>query len=257
MKMNQHQGHWALAKLGKRVLRPGGLEMTRVMLDNLHINNRDDVVEFAPGLGMTSVMAAANKPHSYTVVEINQEAADIAMRRLKQVYPEAKVVLGSASQTGLPDGCASVVFGEAMLTMQRMQVKQQIVAEAARLLRPGGLYAIHEIELRPQDIDDGLRHDICRSLQSTVMNTVTPLTREEWIALLAQAGLEAVMVYENGMDLLEPRRMLADEGIWRCLKIAFKALSNKHARHAMFAMRANFKKYHDNMGGICIVARKR
>ena len=27
------QGHWLLAKMGKRVLRPGGIELTRAMLD--------------------------------------------------------------------------------------------------------------------------------------------------------------------------------------------------------------------------------
>ena len=50
-KMNLHQGHWVLAKLGKRVLRPGGLELTRKMLSALSIGEEDDVVEFAPGLG--------------------------------------------------------------------------------------------------------------------------------------------------------------------------------------------------------------
>jgi hypothetical protein len=40
-------GHWLLAKLGKRVLRPGGLELTRGMLERLNIQPRDAVVEFA------------------------------------------------------------------------------------------------------------------------------------------------------------------------------------------------------------------
>ena len=52
---NTHKmpGHWLLAKLGKRVLRPGGLELTRVMLKRLDIQSCDAVVEFAPGLGVT------------------------------------------------------------------------------------------------------------------------------------------------------------------------------------------------------------
>jgi len=99
-RMNLHQGHWALASLGKKVLRPGGLEMTHEMLNNLDINAKSDVVEFAPGLGMTSVLAASKQPQSYTVVEINQEAAAIAMRRLRQVYSHPHAVLGSAAQTG-------------------------------------------------------------------------------------------------------------------------------------------------------------
>ena len=37
-KTDMEQGHWVLAKLGKRVLRPGGLELTRLMLDEMDIN---------------------------------------------------------------------------------------------------------------------------------------------------------------------------------------------------------------------------
>ena len=44
-------GHWLLARLGKRVLRPGGLGLTRIMLDRLGIGARDEVVEFAPAWG--------------------------------------------------------------------------------------------------------------------------------------------------------------------------------------------------------------
>jgi len=256
-RMNLHQGHWALASLGKKVLRPGGLEMTHEMLNNLDINAKSDVVEFAPGLGMTSVLAASKQPQSYTVVEINQEAAAIAMRRLRQVYSHPHAVLGSAAQTGLDDDCASVVFGEALLTMQPLARKRQIISEAARLLRPGGVYGIHEIMLSPSDVDMALRHEIYHSLQSTVMSQVSPLTRAEWEQLLSDAGLDVVAVYQNGMDLLNPKRMLADEGLDGCLKIAWNSLWNSQARHAMLKMRANFKKYKDNLGAISIVARKR
>ena len=91
--MDMKQGHWVLAKLGKRVLRPGGLELTRIMLDNLHINASDDVVEFAPGLGLTAEITLSRNPKSYTAVEINREAAAkfrerIAPEKAKQVIAD-------------------------------------------------------------------------------------------------------------------------------------------------------------------------
>lgn len=42
-------GHWVLARMGKRVLRPGGKELTLKMIQNLNITSQDEVVEFAPG----------------------------------------------------------------------------------------------------------------------------------------------------------------------------------------------------------------
>lgn len=68
-------GHWLLARMGKRVLRPGGIELTRKLLDDLQIQSSDDVVEFAPGLGVTARMTLAHGPHTYTAVERDCKAA--------------------------------------------------------------------------------------------------------------------------------------------------------------------------------------
>ena len=46
-------GHWVLARVGKRVLRPGGLELTLQMLSNARLTGAR-VVEFAPGLGRSN-----------------------------------------------------------------------------------------------------------------------------------------------------------------------------------------------------------
>ncbi len=72
-KMDNTQGHWILAKMGKRVLRPGGLELTQKMIDHLDISHNDDVVEFAPGIGITAQITLDKKPHSYTGVELNEQ----------------------------------------------------------------------------------------------------------------------------------------------------------------------------------------
>lgn len=47
-------GYWFLGKMGKRILRPGGIALSRAMLQALDIGPSDDVVEYAPGLGATA-----------------------------------------------------------------------------------------------------------------------------------------------------------------------------------------------------------
>ena len=71
--MNTSQGHWILAKMGKRVLRPGGKELSMKMIEGLNISPNDDVVEFAPGLGFTAGITLGKNPKSYTGVELNEE----------------------------------------------------------------------------------------------------------------------------------------------------------------------------------------
>src|SRR3990172_7022777 len=109
-------GHWLLARMGKRVLRPGGLELTRQLLAALAIDERDDVIEFAPGLGVTARMTLARHPRSYIAVERDREAAATVEQYLTQ--PREPCVVGSAEETGLAEASASVVYGEAMLSMQ-------------------------------------------------------------------------------------------------------------------------------------------
>jgi ubiquinone/menaquinone biosynthesis C-methylase UbiE len=136
-------GHWVLVRLGKRVLRPGGMGLTRRLLKLLDINRSDEVIEFAPGMGTTARLTLALAPSSYTAIERDEAAARIVQSYLAR--DKQRCVVGSASETGLPAESATVVYGEAMLTMQTEEVKRSIVREAQRLLKHGGRYGIHEM----------------------------------------------------------------------------------------------------------------
>ena len=148
-------GHWVLARLGKRVLRPGGMQLTRRLLEALRIESTDEVVEFAPGMGITARLTLELRPASYTAVERDEAAATIVRSYLKG--ERQRCVVGNASDTGLPDQCATVVYGEAMLTMQTEEVKRQIVHEAHRLLKSGGRYGIHEMCLMAENLDENTK----------------------------------------------------------------------------------------------------
>jgi phospholipid N-methyltransferase len=118
-------GHWLLARLGKRVLLPGGRELTYQMIEALSINPSDSVVEFAPGLGETARLTLNKKPDSYTAVERDKDAAAMLQRFLRG--PEQRCVIGLAENTRLHGASATVVYGEAMLSMQTPQQKSLIV----------------------------------------------------------------------------------------------------------------------------------
>jgi ubiquinone/menaquinone biosynthesis C-methylase UbiE len=152
------QGHWVMARAGKRVLRPGGVEPTRQMLDVLAIGPEDRVVEFAPGLGVTARMVLQKHPMAYWGVE--REPAAVGRLRQRFTGPTSHIVLGRAEASRLPDACASVVYGEALLSMQSQQQKNRIVSEACRLLTAGGRYGIHELCFLPDDISDHVRQEI-------------------------------------------------------------------------------------------------
>lgn len=250
-------GHWLLARLGKRVLRPGGLELTRRMLAGLRIGRSDHVVEFAPGLGVTARMTLAADPATYTGVERDASAAEQVRRWLGPVDSEARprrALTGQAQKTGLAPASASVVYGEAMLSMQTDAVKRDIVREAFRLLRPGGRYGIHELCLAPGEAGnlEAIRADITR----VIHHRAVPLTGPEWKDLLRSEGFEIADHAATPMALLEPGRLIRDEGWGGALRFLWRLLRDRAARARVAAMRRTFRQHRQDMEAICLVARK-
>ena len=141
-------GHWVLARAGKTVLRPGGLALSTWALKRAVLAG-SDVVEFAPGLGVTASAIIGVGPASYVGVERDPNAS----ARVDAIASGVgRCVNADAAQTGLPDESADFVVGEATLSMQVEKAKRAIMGEAARILRPGGRYVIHELAMRPDSI---------------------------------------------------------------------------------------------------------
>lgn len=250
--MDAAPGHWVLARAGKRVLRPGGAALSTAMLDRAHLAGAD-VVELAPGLGRTAAEVIAAAPASYIAIDRDPDAA----RRVAAVVGErGSVRQGEAAHTGLSDASADVVIGEAMLTMQGDKVKAAIAAEATRVLRPGGRYAIHELAVVPDDIDDAHYTDLRKDLARAIHVNARPMTAAAWRQLLQDAGLVVDWVETAPMALLKLGRNLRDEGLGGFVRIARNVISDKELRRRIMLMRRTFKRYEKDMVGIALVAHK-
>lgn len=248
-------GHWLLARLGKRVLRPGGLPTTQALLEALAIGTGDDVVEFAPGLGATAHLILNKKPQTYVGIERDSMAARWTARQLP-AKSNISVSVGTADRTGLSAGSASIVLGEAMLTMQTQIHKKQTVGEAFRLLRPGGRYGIHELAIVPNEIASEQKDEISRALSATIHVGARPLPTNEWKILIENAGLRVRRIGYAPMHLLRPKRLLEDEGVIGTFRVVKNVLLDGAARRRVLAMRRIFEQYHQNLSAVFIVAEK-
>ena len=63
-----------------------------------------------------------------------------------------------------------------MLTMQGPTQKSEIVREAARILKAGGRYGIHELCLVPDHLDEAIKLEIQHVLSQTIHVGARPLT---------------------------------------------------------------------------------
>ncbi|MGQ4538235.1 class I SAM-dependent methyltransferase [Dermabacteraceae bacterium P7074] len=249
------QGHWLLASLGKRVLRPGGIALTKQMLSHVGLQRGEKIVEFGPGVGRTAELLLASEPSHYWGVDPNPEGK-AQVEKVLSGKPQAEYLVADAAATGLPDASVNVVIGEAMLTIQPDAVKDAIVGEAARLLSPGGRYGIHEIMLR-----DGFTKEELETAQKELSRAIKvgarPLPVEEWRALFARHGLEVEWVGNAPLRLLEPSRLIADEGLLGALRFWRNARNRDGASERLRIMRNAMRVQSKYMCAVGIVARKK
>ena len=250
------QGHWLLARIGKHVLRPGGKKLTERMLANADIAGKD-VVEFAPGLGLTTRAILERDPKSYRGVDRDPQVVDIISKLTseKATIP-ASCVQRDAADTGLESNSADVGIGEAMLTMQTERGKQAIIGEAFRLLRAGGTYSIHELGLQPDNLDESVKDEVRKALARSIKVDARPLTEQEWRELLEAEGFEVLWRGKEPMALLDMKRNIADEGIGGVLRILRNVLGNTAIPAPVPNMFHTFDKYSNELTGIAFVVRK-
>ncbi len=74
--------------------------------------------------------------------------------------------------------------------------------------------------------------------------------------LLEKEGFSVVKVEKNPMSLLEPGRVIKDEGLLRALGIVFNIATHPKERKRILTMRGVFRKYKDHLNAVAIVAKK-
>ncbi|MGQ4518914.1 class I SAM-dependent methyltransferase [Dermabacteraceae bacterium CCM 9520] len=249
------QGHWLLAKMGKKVLRPGGMEMTSALLTEAAPQAEDDIVEYGPGVGRTAQILLSVQPRSYTAVDPNLEAA-AELAAVISPHPQARRITADAADTGLAAESVTLVVGEAMLTMQSESDKLRVMRESLRILKPGGRYVIHELAFTPDHVSPARIGEVSRELARTIKVGARPLTCAHWRELLESAGFEVCYEWQNPMALLRPARLIKDEGPLTFLKFAANVLRNPAARERVGAMRKVFNRNRDNLCAVGFVVRK-
>lgn len=254
-------GFSLLGSLGKRVLRPGGAELTGRLLDELAIGSIDDVVEIAPGRGHTARMILEKHPASYVAVD-HDEAAERSMSRLL-TGTDQQFRRASASRTGLDDRMCDVAVAEAVLTMHPRTAKERIVAEMARIVRPGGRLGLHEVAFQfedpdnPIDVEEVEQTRICTELRSHFKVAFNAMTIDEWTELLAGAGFELSALHRAPLRLLEPDRIIADEGVVGAARFAANVLADPQVRRRITHMRAAMRRNAPHLRAVAMVAVRR
>lgn len=98
------------------------------------------------------------------------------------------------------------------------------------------------------------RRDLEHALTAVVHHGVKPLSVSEWRLLLESEGFEVKATETAPMALLEPSRVIKDEGFLRALRFACNVLRDGEARRRVCEMRRVFRRHRDQIKAVAITA---
>lgn len=253
--INTRQGHWILARMGKRVLRPGGKLLTEKMIDRLEISSNDHVVEFAPGMGFTSKLVLHCHPGKYTGLELNNEAAERLNKQHKSDRYE--IIVGDAASSPFDGETIDKVYGEAMLTMQSKSSKTRLIKEAFRILKKNGIYALHELCIISDDISNERKIEIQKELADVFKIYTRIPSLNDWKELMEANGFEIKSIDTSPVLFLENKAMIQDEGILQTLLFYFNLFTHSTEKKRIIEMRDTFRKHAEHLNAFVMIVEKK
>ena len=236
------------------MLRPGGVAVSERLLDGLAIGSSDTVVELAPGLGATAEQVLARGPFSY--LGVDREYAIVCQSNARLARDGVLFVQGDAGDTGLPGETATVLFGEAVLTMQTEASRQEMAQEAWRVLRRQGRYGIHELCVWPDGLAHSCRRVIELELTQALQQDIRLLTSDDWRELVESAGFSVKSMLTSEMRMLEPASLIRDEGLTGAMRFAMNLACSPATLRRVHAIRTVLHRRRNHLRAIACICEK-
>jgi len=124
-------------------------------------------------------------------LDMTDEMLELARRNQSEAGVEnVEFLKGEIEDVPLPDGSVDVIISNCVINLSGD--KHRVFREAARVLRPGGRFAVSDV-VADEGMDDATRRD----MEQWTGCIAGALTREQFITGLEAAGFEAIEVDET------------------------------------------------------------
>ncbi|WP_416669626.1 SAM-dependent methyltransferase [Egbenema bharatensis] len=243
-------GHEVMAAAGKKILRPGGKAATEQMFEWAGFKPGETVLELAASFGYSAI--ALVRRYGVRVVGVEKNPASVARARANiqaaGLEAQVQVLEGDIFHLEQIPGQFDYVLAEAILTMQSAPGKAKILQGIHDRLKPGGKFLSHELLVNDREAE------IHRALAAAIRVNAAPLSETNWIAAYETAGLEVLQHQTGAMGLLNPARMIQDEGLIGTIQFFWNALRHRPIRDRILTMRRVFNQYEQELGYIVFCA---
>ena len=157
------------------------------------LQHGDTVLDLGSGSGTDVLLSARRVGPAGTAygLDMTDEMLDLARRNAADAgVANAEFLKGYIEDVPLPDGSVDVVISNCVINLSGD--KRKVLREAARVLRPGGRFAVSDVIADP-DMDGATRRDMA----AWTGCIAGALTRDEFEAALRDAGLADIEIVET------------------------------------------------------------
>ena len=191
-----YEQDWVQAVLGDS-FHPGGADLSARLVRGLHLPPKSRVLDVACGIGTTARLMA--REFGLDVVGLDASAANVAKAESLLRGEMAAFVTGDAAALPFPDDSFDAVVCECAVSTFADQAR--VVAEFARVLKPGGVVGITDMVIEgelPEDIAGVIAPWTCLAAARSVIG---------YQSIFLSAGLRVVEYADESSSL---RTLVAD-----------------------------------------------
>ena len=170
----------------------------------------DTVLDLGSGGGIDVLLSAKRVGPSGKAYGLDMTDEMLALARENQRkagLANVEFLKGEIEQIPLPDNAVDVIISNCVINLSGD--KDRVFAEAFRVLRPGGRFAVSDVVVRGE-VPEAIR----RSMELWIGCVAGALEESDYAARLAKAGFEAVAVEPTRIyDVDDARAFLTGHGI--------------------------------------------
>lgn len=249
--------HLFLAKLGKKMLRPGGREGTDRIISECNVDAGTNILEVAPNMGTTAMHLAKTYGCTITGIDINIDSVKKAQENVLNAGLDHLISIrhGNALELPFEDESFDLVINEAMLTMLPHELKLRALKEYRRVLKPGGVLATHDLLLR-QELEGNELYEELKELRKLILVNAQPMTECNWTKLFEEAQFSSIQPATGKLHLLSLKGLVVDEGWDGLIQMIENARKSEDDEDYFFSLIDNFDKNNELYGHITMIAKK-
>ncbi|WP_445506313.1 class I SAM-dependent methyltransferase [Niallia sp. 03190] len=202
----------ALAYYGVNGAHPGGLPLTKSLLEQEHITAATELLDAGCGTGQTSAYIKRNYPCHVTSIDYHPTMVNRARHRFQKEQLPIRLFQGNVEKLPFHDKSFDIILVESVLIFTDWK---KSLKELKRVLKPNGVLLVLEMTSE-RKLTSNEQYNMC-----SVYGIEKVLTEQEWIYEIKEAGFASVDIKaahsvfsylssspeidEEGLDLTAPR----------------------------------------------------